>query len=327
MWPSLAGEESSNGLRTLPRLQKPEYLYFDGKIRPWEEATFHVSTEAVLRGLNVFEGLKGYWQPDGSFGLVAMPRHWARLRRSASLLHIPFEMSFEEFDDAAHALVKTLCRPSHDMWVRATLYVIDGHWGEGTVSDLVLTAYHQEKMAPAPIDLGVSTWRRASDLALPCRIKASTNYQVARLALMEGRPHGYDEMVLLNPDGRVAETTRTSLIIVRDGCVSTPPPWEGTLESITVDIIEALCADMGIPFERRPIELTELHIADEVALAGTISELTPVASVQGRRLEEPVVSRALLDRYRAAVTGTAPHPAVDLSCRTYAAEAAAATGA
>jgi branched-chain amino acid aminotransferase len=173
----------------------------------------------------------------------------------------------------------------------------------------------------------VSTWRRAPDVALPCRIKASTNYQVARLALIEGRPMGYHEMVLLNPEGRVAETTRTSLFIVRDGRVMTPPSWEGTLESITIDIVEELCADLEIPFERRPVELTELHIAEEVTLAGTITELTHVGAVAGRRLGEPVVTERLLRRYRDAVTGVHPHPSVDLSCRTFEPRTALVAGA
>src|SRR5262249_47697696 len=156
-------------------------------VRPWEEAVLHISTEAVTRGLNVFEGLKGYWQPDGSFGIVALRRHWERLRQSAQLLHIPFEMPFEAFEGACHALVQRLCRPRTNMWVRTTLYVVEGHWGEGTVADLVLTAYHTAASPPPPVAIGVSTWQRAADLALPWRIKTSTNYQVARLGKIEGR--------------------------------------------------------------------------------------------------------------------------------------------
>jgi len=173
-----AGKHQPGGDAKVIKLQKPKFAYFGGAIRLWDEALFHMSSEAVLRGLNVFEGIKGYWQPNGSFGLVALRRHWARLRRSAKLLHIPFEMGFDEFEGACHALVQSLCEPERDMWVRATLYVVEGHWGEGTKADLVLTAYHQDKGRHAPFDLGISTWRRAPDDSLPCRIKTSTNYQV-----------------------------------------------------------------------------------------------------------------------------------------------------
>jgi branched-chain amino acid aminotransferase len=297
------------------RLQKPPYVFFGGKLRSWDEANFHISTEAVVRGLNVFEGLKAYWQADGSIGIVAVERHWRRLKRSARLLYIPFDWTLEEFDARCHELVAKLCRPDSDIWVRATLYVVDGHWGEGTVSDLVLTAYHQPKVVPEPLDIGVSTWRRSSDLALPTRIKTSANYLVARLGKIEGRGRGYSEMVVLNAAGRVAEALGCCVLIVRDGVVATPPASEGALESITVDIIEDLARSMGIPFERRPIDRSELYIADEMALAGTLVEVTPVRSIDGLAFgEQPIVS-ALMRRYFAAVRAEEPHPRVDLSCR------------
>src|SRR5262245_22808446 len=102
------------------QLQRPKWVFFGGKIRPSEEAVFHISSEAVVRGLNVFEGLKGAWQVDGSFGILAVERHWQRLKRSAKLLHIPFEMSLDEFDEACHSLVQMLYEPERDMWIRAT---------------------------------------------------------------------------------------------------------------------------------------------------------------------------------------------------------------
>jgi branched-chain amino acid aminotransferase len=298
------------------KLQKPPYVFFGGKLRRWEEANFHISTEAVVRGLNVFEGLKAYWQEDGSIGLVAVERHWRRLQRSARLLHIPFDMSFEDFDDNCHALIAKLCRPESDIWVRATLYVTEGHWGEGTVADLVLTAYHQPRTLPEPLDVGVSTWQRASDLALPARIKTSANYLVARLGKIEGRGRGYSEMIVLNGAGRVAEALGCCVLAVRDGVVITPPASEGALESITVDIVEDLAKSMGIPFVRRPLERTELYIADELALAGTLVEVTPVRSIDGLAFDpaRPIIS-ALMRRYFAAVRGEEPHARVDLSCR------------
>ncbi len=297
------------------QLQVPKYVFARGRIRPYKEAVFHVSSEAVVRGLNVFEGLKGYWQPDGGFGIVAMERHYKRLKRSARLLHIPFDMGFEEFDGHCHALVERMAEPDRDMWLRPTLYVIEGHWGEGTVADLVITAFHQPKAPPAPIAIGISTWRRAADAALPCRVKTSTNYQVARLSKIEGRERGYEEMVLLNDAGRVAEGLGCCVLMVRDGAVITPPTWEGALESITVDICEALCRTMGVPFQRRPIDRSELAIADELGLAGTLVEITHVSSLDGQPYGPHPILDALAGRYRAAVTGRDPHPAVDLSLR------------
>jgi branched-chain amino acid aminotransferase len=297
----------------LAKLQKPKYVYFNGKISLWEEANFHISSEAVLRGLNVFEGLKGYWQPDGSFGIVAMKRHYDRLCRSAKIMYMPFEMSYEEFEAAHHSLIKLLYTSEKNMWVRATLYGEDGHWGEGSTTNLVLTAYHVTKGQPAAMHVGISPWQRASDMALPCRVKTSTNYQVARFVKIEGRDRGYSDMILLNQWGRVAEGISSCVIIVRDGKVFTPPTWEGALESISIDIVEELCKSMEIPFERRPIDRTELTIADEMALVGTLAEITPILSVDGRPFGKNPIINALAERYLAAASGTIPHPAVDFS--------------
>lgn len=298
------------------RLQKPPFIYCRGAVRPQEEAVLHVSTEAVVRGLNVFEGLKGYWQRDGRFGIVAMARHHARLKRSARLMRLPFDMDLPAFEEACHAIVAALAEPDRDMWVRATLYGTEGHWGVDTQSDLVLTAFHQPKAPPEPWPTGVSAWCRADDNALPARIKTSANYFVARMAKIEGRDRGYTEMILLNGAGRVAEFVGSCLVMARDGVLVTPPAWEGALESITVDIVEALARDMGIPFVRRPVERSELLVADEIAAVGTLVEVTPVLSVDGLPLPPPRLLTALRDRYRDAVTGADPHPAVDLSIQS-----------
>jgi branched-chain amino acid aminotransferase len=121
-------------------------------------------------------------------------------------------------------------------------------------------------------------------------------------------------MVLLNDDGRVAEATGACILMVRDGIVCTPPATEGALESITLDVIEALAGSMKIPFVRRPIDRTELLIADEVAICGTLAELPVALSIDGSALPEqrPILS-SLQERYLDAVRGIHPHPAVQLS--------------
>jgi branched-chain amino acid aminotransferase len=206
-----------------------------GELRRWEEANLHISTEAVTRGLNVFEGLKGYWRADSSaFAVVEMRAHFKRLQQSARLLHIPVPVNYEQFEQACAKLVRRLYSPERDMWMRATLFVVEGHWGESTVSDLVITAYHQDKKPPSPVSLGVSTWQRSSDHDVPPRIKTSTNYQVARLARIEGRTRGFSDMILLNQSGRLAEASGACVVIVRDGCVIVPPATEGRLESGSV---------------------------------------------------------------------------------------------
>jgi branched-chain amino acid aminotransferase len=227
---------------------------------------------------------------------------------------MPFDHSFDQYRDAIFELMGTLLKPDKDMWARTTLFAIDGHWGEGTVTDLVVTAYHQDKQVPPPICIGTSTWQRSSDISLPARIKTGTNYQVARLARMEGRARGCQEMVLLNQWGRVAEATGSCVLMVRNGAIYSPPPTEGALESITLDITEALACSFKIPFVRRPIDRTELLIADEIGICGTLAELTLVRSIDGQPLpEKGPVLEALQRRYFEAIRGVVPHPFVELT--------------
>jgi branched-chain amino acid aminotransferase len=296
------------------QLQRPENVYFGGEVRPWDDAVFHISTEAVTRGLNVFEGLKGYWQPTGRFAWRTLQRHYERMTRSAKLLYIPVDFSYEEFVDACLALTEAELRPEKDLYIRATLYVTAGHYGEGTESELVLTAYKQEKEPPAPIDVGTSTWRRSPDLSLPARIKTSANYIIARLARIEGASRGYTDMILLNQSGRVAEGIASCLLMVREGVVCTPPASEGALESITLEIIEALAAEEGIPVVRRPVDRSELYIADELGLTGTLAEITRVRSIDEIALpEDAPILDLLARRYREVVSGEAEVPFVELT--------------
>ena len=294
------------------KLQEPKYVYMGGALRLWKEATLHVGCEAATRGLNVYEGLKGYWQPGGPFGIIQLRQHYERLHRSARLLYLPFDCTLDHYKNAIAELGDALLEPDRDMWFRTTLFAIQGHWGEGTVADLVITAYHHDQKTPDPIDVGISIWRRGSDLSLPARIKTGTNYQASRLARIEGRTRGCQDMILLNDAGRVAEAAASALVMVRGGALYTPPPEEGALESITIDIIETLADSLGISFTRRPIERTELLLADELALVGTIGEIIPVKTIDGFALsEESPVIRSLQTRYLRAIRGIEPHPSVE----------------
>ena len=296
------------------KLQRPELAYIGGRLRLWDDATLHIGCEAVTRGLSVFEGVRGYRQPDGSLALVMLRQHYERLRRSARLLHIPWDASFEAYQRAIDDLAAALLQPGREMWFRTTLYVTEGHWGEGTTADLVITGYQADVSDPEPIALGVSTWRRSPDISLPARVKTGTNYQVARLARIEGRASGCDDMVLLNESGRVAEATGASILMVRAGRVFTPPATEGALESITVDVIEALAQSHAVDFVRRPIDRTELLIADELAVCGTLAEIALVKSIEGMPLcTESALLRRLQTWYREAVRGIRAHPFVEMT--------------
>ncbi len=296
-------------------LQTPPFLFARGAVRPWGDAVLHVNTEAVRTGFHVFEGLKAFWHVDGGFGIVAIRSHYERLRRSARIMRMPFDMSFEDYETACHDLLARLAHPEKNMWLRTTLYLVGGHWGQDDVTDLVITAFDHPVGPAAPMATGVTTWRRANDNALPARVKTGANYLVARFSKIEGRDRGYREMILLNDAGRVAEFVGSGLLMVREGVIYTPTAAEGAFESITVNLIEALARDAGIPFVRRPVEHTELLIADEIASCGSLNDVVLVTAVDGQPLGEAPILTGLRDRYLAAVSGADPHPAIDLSVR------------
>ena len=289
-------------IRSLSQLQVPEVASVNGEIRPYGDVTVHISAEALTRALSIFEGVKAYWDTDVQLlGVRTLEAHYLRLCRSAALLHIPIEFSLDEYRAWLLDLACRLAVPEQDIWLRTTLHGTVGHWGEGTHADLIITAFRQTKERAPEMRMGVSTWRRASDSAMPARIKSSANYQVSRLARIEGTRHGYDDMILLNDRDRVAEATGACILIARAGTVVTPPPSEGALESLTVDIIEAICRESGIAFERRPVERSEVLVADEAALAGTISEVMLVSEVDGFEKQTDGILATIRDEYLAVM--------------------------
>ena len=298
----------------MKKLQKPDFVHMQGKLVSWDEAVIHVGSEAVTRGLNVFEGIKGYWHKDDRFGIVFLKRHYNRLLRSAKLLHIPCPLTYQQFESAVFELMGTLLKREKDMWIRTTLLAIEGYWGEGTKADLVMTAYHQEKDEPQPINIGISTWQRSTDNVLPARVKTSTNYQVGRLARIEGRSRNFDDMVLLNQWGRVSEATGSCILMVRDGVVYTPPATEGALESITLDFVEEIAKSLQIRFVRRPIDRTELLIADEIAICGTLAEVVPVQLIDSNPIDPygPILTQ-IREKFFQIVRGKENEPSFEVS--------------
>lgn len=267
---------------SLSQLQTPPWALVDGELVPYEDVRIHVSAEALTRALSVFEGLKGYWNADSSTFAVRSPRrHYDRLGRSAALLHIPVHFTYEEFVSGLAKLAGAMLSTERDMWFRSTLYGVEGHWGEGTRAQLITTAFSQSKAEAEPMKLGVSTWRRSTDTAFPTRVKTGAMQVVGRLARIEARRLGYDDAILLDAADRVAEATGAAVLIANEQTISSPPASEGCLDSITVLALQGICQELDMPFERRPIERTELLTAAECGLAGTISELTLVDCVDG----------------------------------------------
>lgn len=287
-------------------LDRPELIWFDDAVRPWADAKVHVWTEVVLRAASVFEGLRGYWHEEESrHYFVHLGDHMRRLGESGKVVRIPRAVTEQECLKGLGELITRLDY-REDVYVRPTIYLEQGRYSVGgSAGDcgffMPVFAAPREQSITTGITCQVSTWRRADDSTAPPRVKAAANYYNLRLARLEATTNGYDESILLNSAGRVAETGGASVFVVRRGRVATPHLSSSILESITrCSALGLLSGDLGVAVEEREVERSELYVADEVFLSGTLCEITPVVGVDGVPVGDGrpgPVTRALQELY------------------------------
>jgi len=261
--------------------------YFNGDFIPFGEANVSIATHALQYGSGVFGGIRGYVQPDTSVHIFRLNDHVQRIRRSARLIGISIDPDEEKLTKIIIELVKRN-QPAQNFYIRPFAYKsgLDLPPGMHGVAD-GLAIY----MASLGKFLGtdekgvlvkVSSWRRVSDTAVSARGKISGAYTNSSLAKDEAVELGYDDAILLNESGSVAEASTCNLFMVRDGQLVTPPVSENILEGITRKSVMQLAKDLGIEVVERTINRTELYIADEVVLCGTAVELSWVSKVDNQ---------------------------------------------
>ncbi|MGW3183217.1 aminotransferase class IV [Kitasatospora sp. NPDC001119] len=293
----------------------PELIWHNGKVRPWAEATIHVTSETAMRAVNVFEGLRAYRQPDGRLAVVRLDAHLERLESSAALMHIPHPGLAVELRDGIKQLLTAL-DPQTDVYVRPSVYVDTGRYtAERTemTTDTIVTCYPAPVRPVEPMRCIVSSRRRIADDALPTAAKTGAAYSGFRLARLEALNNGADEAILLNQHGNVAETGGAAVFTVRHGRITTPPITDGILPSITRTTVLALAQRLNIPAAEQSLTPGDLHSADEVFVTGTLDEVRIVGRIDGHRPrhgDHPIGS-ALREEYLAMCAGT--RPALDSS--------------
>jgi branched-chain amino acid aminotransferase len=270
----------------MSELLTPDYMWFNGAVRPWGEAQVHVWSEVVLRAVSVFEGLRGYWsEQESRHYFVHLDKHLSRLADSSRVTRIPSNLTPADVIGALGDLISKLDY-REDVYVRPTVYLERGRYSiDGSADDCgffmpVFPSPRQETIRTG-LTCQVSSWRRSDDTTAPPRVKAAANYYNLRLARLEATTNGYGEAILLNTSGQVAETGGASIFIVRNGVVSTPNLGSSILESITRSSAIQLLAETGVIVQERILERTELYLADEVFMTGTLCEITPVISIDG----------------------------------------------
>jgi len=267
--------------------QDPTLVWMNGEFVPWDEAKLHVTTAAVQFGSRVFEGMRAYWNdsPDQLY-IFRMEEHLQRLAQSMKMMRMTLDYSLQEIRQAlVDLLVENNLR--EDVHLGPSVYFgVGQHFFSYKPGTVEVGVYALARPRESRLGTGrgihacVSSWTRISDRDVPPRIKAAANYQNGRLAAVQAAEDGYDDAILLNELGKVAEGPGACVFLVREGTALTPPVTGGILESITRStLMQLLEEQMSVPVVEREIDRTELYIADEVWMCGSALEVTPIFSV------------------------------------------------
>ena len=283
--------------------------FLRGEFVPFADANVSIASSPVLYGLSVYTVFSANWNAKHQqLYCFRLKEHYARLVQSARILGFAsFERqySFEEFQEIMLELLKTN-NVKEDALVRATIFIDELAAGtriEGLKTTLSVYVYPMgEILSLAGIHAMISSWRRVGDNMIPARAKVNGSYVNASLMKNEALLNGYDDAIALDVNDHVAEGTVANLFIVRDGVLITPLSSQDILEGITRRSILALAKELGVVTQERTVDRTELYIADEVFMVGSSAKVTPVLSVDRRRVgngRPGTITRKLAREYHA----------------------------
>lgn len=285
-------------------------IWLDGQWLPWAEARVHVTTHTLHYGYGCFEGIRAYATPDGP-ALFRLDEHLRRLADSAHILAIDLPFDRPTLAAACREVVR---RNSLDSaYVRPLVFLGDEKLGvdpAGTATHVAIAAwpwgaYLGGKALDEGIRVRISSYARHHPNVQMCRAKAISMYANSILAVREARRDGYDEAILLDTEGYVAEGASENLFLVRDGELL-QPETTSALDGITRRTVCTLAEEAGLTVRSKRITRDELYCADEVFLTGTAAEITPVVEVDRRRIGDGrpgAVTKQLQAAYFAAVRG------------------------
>lgn len=260
------------------------FIWFDGKIVDVNDAKINVLSPTSQFGLNVFEGIRCYWNKQSQqLYAFRLEDHLKRLKRSQKLLQMEDKYSMSELEKAFVDTVKANGY-QEDIAVRQTLFVDGfGSWSSASPVNMFISPIQKAKTNPEYNKKGlnccISSWRRISDSSLSPRIKCGANYINSRMAQLEALKNGYDTAIFLNAHETVSEGPGSCLFMVKDGVLYTPLLTDSVLESITRDTVMKISKVLGIDTIERSIDRTELYTCDEAFLCGSAMEITPIFSI------------------------------------------------
>lgn len=263
------------------------YVWLDGRYVPASRATVPITTHAIHYGTSFFEGIRAYWNGE-QLNVFRLADHISRLRRSGAYYGVSLNHTDGEMSDA----VTGVCRKNgikKSCYIRPFYYVSDHGislhvTGRARTGAAVFAFPMGDLFDRRGISARVVSWAKFSDASTPVQSKAGGNYLNSIIATAEAKEAGADEAILLDGSGCISEAPGENIFIARDGALATPPASSSALDGITRDTITRLAADAGISAEVRPVPRSELGTADEIFLTGTAAEVTPVISIDGRKV-------------------------------------------
>ncbi|NJP07260.1 MAG: branched-chain amino acid transaminase [Chloroflexaceae bacterium] len=267
-------------------INQSEYIWFNGQLVHWKEATVHVLAHALHYGSSVFEGIRIYDTPRGP-AIFRLTPHLRRLFASARVYRMEIPYTLEQLVAATKETVRA--NGLRSGYIRPVAYRGYGGIGLDPTAcpvEVAIAAIEWGKYLGADameqgVDVCVSSWQRYAPNTMPAMAKAGGNYLNSQLVKLEAIRNGYAEGIALDSGGHVSEGSGENLFLVREGRVVTPPVISSILEGITRDTVFQLLAEQGIQVKEQPVPREMLYLADELFFTGTAAEITPIRSVDG----------------------------------------------
>ncbi len=288
-----------------------EKIWMDGELVDWDAARIHVLTHTLHYGCGVFEGIRAYPTESGP-GVFRLTDHIIRLFNSAKIFMIDIPFTLDEIIEATKTTVRV--NGLQECYIRPIVYLGYGEMGLNplpcpvNVSIAVWPwgAYLGDEGIANGVRMKISSWQRHDPNAMPPAAKGTGMYINSSMAKIEALKAGYDEAILLSPQGYVSECTGENLFVVRHGRIVTPPLSAGALEGVTQSSVMTSARDLGSEVEFGNILRSDLYTAEEAFLTGTAAEVVPIASVDDRPVGDGKpgsITRKIQETYHAAVRG------------------------
>jgi branched-chain amino acid aminotransferase len=291
-------------------IEAVDKIWMDGELVPWNEAKIHILTHTLHYGSGVFEGIRAYATSRGA-AVFRLTDHINRLFNSAKILMIDIPYSPQQLIDGVKETVRANNLDS--CYIRPIAYLGYGEMGLNPLPCQVNVSiavwpwgtYLGDEGIQNGVRMKISSWQRHDPNAMPPACKATGMYVNSSMAKVEALKAGYDEAILLSPQGYVSECTGENLFIVKDGRIVTPPTSAGALEGITQHSVATIARDLGFEYTVGNILRSDLYTCEEAFVTGTAAEVVPVRSVDDREIAGGVgpITRKIQETYFATVRG------------------------